>query len=806
MSNEQELIEKLNQKIQELQERIAVLEEGEKRHAETENALAESEELYRTLIETSPDAITVTDLAGNFIMVNQQALALHGCETKEELFRKNAFDLIAPQDRERAEVNAQKTLETGSIKKIVYTLVRNDGSSFLAELSASTINDAAGNPRALIGIVRDITERKKVEKSLRDREEQYKTLVQTSPDSITMLDLKGNVLMANPATRELFNNVPMERIIGKNVFDFFSADDRERASRDITQVMDTGHLDRVEYTLVRENGATLSIEVNVSLMRDSANKPAALLAVTRDITGRKAIERALAAEKERLTVTLQSIAEAVISVDIQGRVIFLNSVAEQLTGWKQEKAAGLPLSDVLQITTNTKKVACDDIIHKVIESGDVFDILNESVLTAKDGSKRMITQSCAPITDRDKKIIGVVIIIRDITEKQKMEKELFKSKKLESIGLLAGGIAHDFNNILTGITSNLFMAKMSLDKDSDTCNLIIEAEKAAFRASKLTNQLLTFAKGEEPIKESQSIAEIIEEAVGFSLSGSNVDCNLDIPADVWPLEIDRGQIDQVINNLIINADQAMPEGGTITVKVENITIDEYVSEGTNAYLPLEPGRYVRISITDEGVGIPQEHIEKIYDPYFTTKENGTGLGLTICYSILKKHNGLIFVKSREGVGTTFHVYLPASEQEMVDKKAAEEVPLSGTGRILVMDDEEVVRVAAGHVLKVIGYEVTFASDGTEAVEKYQKALDEGRPFDAILMDLTIPGGMGGKETIIQIKNIDPNVKAIVSSGYSTDPVMANYRDFGFAGVVSKPYMVEDLNRVLREVIEGESEE
>ncbi len=804
MSKEQEIIEGLREEIQQLREKIANLEEVEERHAQTENALKESEELYRTLLDTSPDSVTVTDLEGNFIMVNQRAVELHGCDTKEELYEKNAFDVIAPQDKERALENTKKTFETGGIRNVEYTLIKKDGTSFWAELSASLIKDSDGNPRALIGVVRDISVRKRVEEALEEKEVQYRMLIDTSPDSITMLDLQGNVIMANPATQELIGNVPVEQIIGKNAFDFISPEDKKKASKDIKEIMRTGHLNHVEYTIMRKTGFSYSIEVNVSLIKDSMDKPKAILAIARDITERKTIERALAEEKERLTVTLQSIAEAVITVDVTGRIIFLNAVAEQLTGWKQSDAVGALLSDVLQVISNNKKIACDDLVYKVVETGDVYDMLADSTLIAKDGSERMITQSCAPITDKDNKIIGVVLIIRDVTEKQKMEKELFKSKKLESIGILAGGIAHDFNNILTGITSNLFMSKMSLGKESESYNSIIEAEKAAFRASKLTNQLLTFAKGGEPIKESQSIGEIIEEAVGFSLSGSNVDCKLEIADDVWPLEIDRGQIDQVINNLIINADQAMPEGGTIAVKAENVTIDEFVSEGTNAYLPLDPGKYVRISVKDEGVGIPPEHIDKIYDPYFTTKENGTGLGLTICYSILKKHNGLIFVKSQEGSSTTFHIYLPATEKKVAELKAQKDVPMSGSGRVLVMDDEEVVRIAAGHVLKVIGYEVAFASDGAEAIEIYKQALDQGKPFNALIMDLTIPGGMGGKETIVKLKEIDPNVKGIVSSGYSTDPVMANYEDYGFCGVVSKPYMVEDLNRVLHEAIEEDT--
>jgi len=349
--------------------------------------------------------------------------------------------------------------------------------------------------------------------------------------------------------------------------------------------------------------------------------------------------------------------------------------------------------------------------------------------------------------------------------------------------------------------ANLFMAKMELGKDSPVYNTITDAEKAAFRANKLTNQLLTFAKGGAPIKESQSIREIIEEAVGFSLSGSNIDCELKLQDNLWTLEIDRGQIDQVITNLIINAEQAMPDGGTITVTAENVTIRNDISEDTTAYLPLAPGKYIKIIVKDEGVGIRPEDLDKIYDPYYTTKDSGSGLGLTICYSIVRKHNGLILAKSRLGVGTTMNVYLPASGKKAKPVKEEKKEPdLRGVGKVLLMDDEEVVRITAGQILKSIGYIVEYAKDGSEALKKYEEAMKKTQPFDTVVMDLTVPGGMGGRETVKKLLAIDPDAKAIVSSGYSTDPIMSDYRKHGFCGVVSKPYTVEEFNSVIKKAI------
>jgi signal transduction histidine kinase/ActR/RegA family two-component response regulator len=395
--------------------------------------------------------------------------------------------------------------------------------------------------------------------------------------------------------------------------------------------------------------------------------------------------------------------------------------------------------------------------------------------------------------------VGAVGIFEDITEKKKMEEHLLRVEKLESVGLLAGGIAHDFNNILTVITGNVALAKMkagTIDDDYRVAvlNVLTEAEKASLQAKDLTQQLLTFARGGAPILKTASMTELLKDTTGFALRGSNVRCKFNIPEDLWPVKIDVGQINQVIHNLIINADQAMPEGGIIKVGAANLTISEEHN------LPLAAGEYVKISLEDQGIGIPEEHLSKIFDPYFTTKQKGTGLGLTTSYSIIRKHEGYITVESELGVGTTFHVYLQASPQESLKYKNQEEKAFSGKGKILVMDDEKMLRYVVGEMLTHIGYEVACTKDGAEAVELYKKSKAMNNPFDAVIMDLTIPGGMGGKEAVKKLIEIDPDVRAIVSSGYSNDPVMANYPEYGFKAVVAKPYSIEELGKVLESVI------
>ncbi|HHT9138360.1 MAG TPA: ATP-binding response regulator, partial [Candidatus Wunengus sp. YC60] len=478
----------------------------------------------------------------------------------------------------------------------------------------------------------------------------------------------------------------------------------------------------------------------------------------------------------------------VINVGSDGNVVYANKRIEDMTGFAVDELLNISIKDYIA----PDKFPNDIKLYRQMMEGMPYLNQHETAIVHKNGNviPAEITASKTLWHNQP----AIIVIIRDITERRKRGEELIRTDKLESLSILAGGIAHDFNNLLAGIVGNISVARSLVNTEDKIYTLLTDLEKASLKAKNLTLQLLTFAKGGAPIKQTASIAGFIGDSAAFALSGSNVKCDFSIAEDLWPVEVDAGQMTQVIHNLIINAKQAMHKGGTIKVSAENTTV---TAENN---LPIKEGKYIKITIQDTGVGISEKHISKIFDPYFTTKEGGSGLGLATSYSIIKNHGGFIAVESTVGIGTTLTVHLPASQKEFMPKKDVEEQLIPGKGRILVMDDEAFVRDVAGRMLTKLGYEVDFARNGAEAIGLYKKLKDSGQPFDAVIIDLTIPGGMGGKETIQKLLEIDPDVKAIVSSGYSDDAIMSDYRKYKFSGVIAKPYRIEELSKTVHQVI------
>lgn len=390
-----------------------------------------------------------------------------------------------------------------------------------------------------------------------------------------------------------------------------------------------------------------------------------------------------------------------------------------------------------------------------------------------------------------------LVIVRNITEKKKMEEDALKSHKLESLGIFAGGIAHDFNNILAAINGNIALARLKIDDKETAVPLLQQAEKASIRAGRLTGQLLAFAKGGDPVKEFASIIDIAVESADFVMSGSNSIIEYRFEDNLPKIEIDKGQISQVIQNIIINGCQAMPQGGRIFLSIERIRLNQ-------AREKLISGKdYVKISIRDEGVGIEKENLKKIFDPYYTGRDNGNGLGLTICHTIMKRHGGSIEVESEPGSGTTFYLYLPVSDKIIIPRGEnmgnTSGKDLSGKS-VLIIDDEDQIREIMAEIFKMEGIEPLLASEGSEGIKLFDEQTASGKPVDCIVADLTIPGGMGGKEAVELLRSRGGNFKAIVTSGYSSDPVISRYREFGFDAYITKPFSIHDLLALIREIL------
>jgi PAS domain S-box-containing protein len=528
----------------------------------------------------------------------------------------------------------------------------------------------------------------------------------------------------------------------------------------------------------RKDGTTFPVEVNVRYA--ILDQHHYMISVARDITERNQAKERILEEKNKLEAVIAAIADGITLQDRDFRVIYQNA--------NHRERQGSHLGEYCYRAYQHRDDICPGcLLVKAFEDG----MVHRRETTAPTGSGEIFLEvTASPVQDAHGRIIAGIEVVRDITVRKKMEAEMLKNQKLESLGVLAGGIAHDFNNLLTSILGSVSMVILERNPSESSHELLLETEKAALRARDLTRQLLTFSRGGLPVKKHASIRELAEETTTFTLRGSNVKPQFIFEPALLPTEVDAGQIGQVITNLVLNAMQAMPNGGVVQVSVSNATV-------FGKTIPLPPGEYVMITVSDHGVGIAMEELGKIFDPYYTTKPTGSGLGLATCYSIIRHHEGHITVESEPGKGSSFHVYLPATMQKPDEtaEAAIDAKPL--TGRILFMDDDEGVRYIAERFLTKLGCQVVLARHGAEAIELYRQAHGSASPFCAVIMDLTVSGGMGGKEACRYLKEIDPSVKAFVASGYSNDQVMADYGAFGFTGVIPKPFTMEQMAAELK---------
>jgi PAS domain S-box-containing protein len=703
-------------------------------------------------------------------------------------------------DHERMNRTSQRALEEGaSGYQHEFPIIGADAMHWLSE--EVIIRRAGPDEWNLAGVIVDVTNRREAEEARRATEGQLNQILKGADCLIWQAIVTGD-----PETRIKWHMFVPPSALFKRIFGEAAVPHHDLLWKE-SMVPEWDAIRRLSRRALKEGwpdyeqefhvvtpGYVFCVHEHVSVIRLAPGKWN-LVGVIVDITARRDAETALAAEKERLAVTLGSMNEGVLTIDAQGRIVFINRAAAEMVEWSAAEAVGREVAEVCRLRSARDSTETAVPFRDVLERGVHADLPAQTLMRGRGESLRLVEGRLVPFADRSSKRVGAVLVFRDVTERQRMEEKLQHAAKMESVGVLAGGIAHDFNNILTAILSNLSLLQLDIASMPAESRLLDEAVRATKRAGELTLQLLTFSKGGDPVRTAVNLNEVVQEAATFARRGSGVMSQFEMPEDLWAANVDKAQISQVVQNLVINAIQAMRGGGTLRIAARNERM------GPAAHPALAEGDYVRISVADSGEGIAPDNLGKIFDPYFTTKVQGHGLGLATVFSVIKRHKGHIEVASEVGRGTTFTFWLPAVAA--APREGRDAVPFEGAdakGRVLFMDDEEPILQMAERLMARMGLEFESAPDGAVAIERYKAAMRDGRPFDLVVMDLTIPGGMGGREAISLLRDLDPGVRAIVSSGYSSDLAMSDYRKHGFRGMVAKPYDVKDLASVIRAVL------
>lgn len=751
-----------------------------------------SVEFLENIINNIGDPVFVKDNQSRLILVNDAFCTILDLE-RDQIIGKTLAEDISPDEMEEFLRADRQVLDNGIEDIREERLTVRGGETRTIHTRKSRFIDNSGN-RFLIGIIRDISERKHAEDALRQRTQLLEASQSIARVGGWELDLATHELYWTAETYRIHDTSPAEftPTVDAGV-DYYLPESRRIISDALQVAMERGE----GYDLVLETLTTKGRRIDVRTTCEVTmveGRPAKLTGIFQDITEQKKAESALAAEKERLAVTLRSIGDGVITTDTTGAIVMLNKMAETLTGWTTAEAVGRPLPEVFNIINELTRQPSANPVERVLSTGGIVELANHTCLITKNGREIVIADSGAPIHDNESRVIGVVLVFRDMTEKQKLEDFMQKSQKLESLGVLAGGIAHDFNNLLGAIFGYTELA-ISKTTDDKVLAYLAKSVNSIDRARSLTQQLLTFAKGGAPIRKVENLFPFIQETAQFALSGSSVSSRVQVQENLWPCDLDKNQIGQVIDNLIINAQQAMPTGGIIAISAQNITL------AAGEHVSLVAGNYVKLSIKDQGIGIPKEFLPRIFDPYYTTKTKGHGLGLATCYSIISQHDGWIDVESEPGRGTTFHLYLPASLESHLITEGESAVDHIGSGTFLIMDDEEVIGEVMKEVIESFGYTVMLTSRGEDAIDFCVAEAKANRTIAGMIFDLTIPGGMGGKEAIVEIRRTYPDTPAFVSSGYSVDPIMANPQDYGFNASLPKPFTIEELSDMLEKHLE-----
>ncbi|MCF8131057.1 MAG: PAS domain S-box protein [Deltaproteobacteria bacterium] len=791
---------------EELEQKVSELQKDAIKRTQIEEALRKSERKYKLLFERAPLGYQSLDEKGHFLEVNRAWLDTFGY-TREEVIGKSFSSFIHPAWVEHFKRNFDRFKAVGEILGAEFQMTKKDGSFIMVAFNGKISRDKKGNVKQTYCILRDITSQKRYEKALRESERmlnETQTLAKVGgweyhveKKSTAWTD---EVYRIYGLDRESYNPNNMNQNNS-----FYAPEDRKTVGRAFYSAVVKGEPYDLESGFVSAEGHHIWVRTTAKPVFKNGNVTKVVGNIM-DITERKRAEEMLLAERLKLERYFENIPLMAFNFSFNGRIADCNTNAVNALGYEdKEELLGKSAISTLYTPRSQKKAKQifetwkkgkrikNEELEVINRQGKIIDVLlNVDTVFDQDGSPIHSIATHLDITERK----------RAHKEKVRLQAELQQAQKTEAIATLAGGIAHDYNNLLSVIMGNLSLAMEKAGLEPELAEFLDDANRASLKVRDLTHELMALSKGGGPVKKMGSLKEFLRSNLETIPTHSGISLNTSISKDLWQLPFDPLKMGAVFRNVMTNAFEAMPDGGIITIKAENFQIED---TKWNPGLTLEPGDYVHISIQDQGVGISKEHLSKIFDPYFSTKalgvQKGMGLGLATTYAIVEKHGGHISFDSSPGTGTTVNIYLPVESEAGERKDPGDTNPNtpSSIRRVLVMDDEEMLRKLAQQMLKRLGYEVKTVKDGFEAIEAVRNQKDSGAPFDMVIVDLTIKGGMGGEQTIRELLKIDPHIKTIVSSGYFNDPIMRNYEEYGFMGSMAKPYELHNLKKAIEKL-------